>query len=453
MKKLTSKFKLTSLENNNAVKKDNDNVIRKFLVTISNIKITDLPNTFDSDGLGDPYVKGNFDGYRSFETSFKWNELNPNWEDFKIEFEYFTKFYNKLDLKMLRLEIYNKNVLEKDDWMCHCEINLFLLAVGPKKRCLTLTDQNGKYSGKIEFDCLMEEISNIKFTILDLNLKFKDDFNAPKDIYCNLHQHIGSLNDLQDKNKFVETDTLKDVVNNCNFKNIHYLLFKDEGLQKFVNENIYILIKHSKRGIDHKIGKIKLQITKEILKEYLINNQIILKSWNKLNLNNLKPIELTNIPILNQFNKQDDYLDELIDNYKENKKKKKNLLLESAESMYNFIPAHLESTDQMTSGNTGFDVNGLDNNPINSIGMADIKILLEDIPIYSPLPIGIQLDDKIEGISWLDILPSFEKKPQVLPSPEELKEGWEIKVDRNSGRVYYVDHINKKTQWDPPLKI
>ncbi|KAA0193841.1 E3 ubiquitin-protein ligase [Fasciolopsis buskii] len=32
---------------------------------------------------------------------------------------------------------------------------------------------------------------------------------------------------------------------------------------------------------------------------------------------------------------------------------------------------------------------------------------------------------------------------------EPLPPGWDERVDQN-GRVYYVDHVNKRTQWDRP---
>ena len=33
---------------------------------------------------------------------------------------------------------------------------------------------------------------------------------------------------------------------------------------------------------------------------------------------------------------------------------------------------------------------------------------------------------------------------------EELPTGWEKVYDASSGRFYYIDHINQKTQWDNP---
>jgi hypothetical protein len=36
------------------------------------------------------------------------------------------------------------------------------------------------------------------------------------------------------------------------------------------------------------------------------------------------------------------------------------------------------------------------------------------------------------------------------PNPDSLPPGWEAKLDPNSGKTFYVDHVNKKTQWTHP---
>lgn len=35
---------------------------------------------------------------------------------------------------------------------------------------------------------------------------------------------------------------------------------------------------------------------------------------------------------------------------------------------------------------------------------------------------------------------------------DNLPEGWEERVDRNSGRKYYLNHIHKTTQWKKPTE-
>eukprot|EP01115_Flamella_aegyptia_P004810 TRINITY_DN2055_c0_g1_i1.p1 TRINITY_DN2055_c0_g1~~TRINITY_DN2055_c0_g1_i1.p1 ORF type:complete len:134 (-),score=44.07 TRINITY_DN2055_c0_g1_i1:167-568(-) len=40
---------------------------------------------------------------------------------------------------------------------------------------------------------------------------------------------------------------------------------------------------------------------------------------------------------------------------------------------------------------------------------------------------------------------------QAPPKPNvQLPPNWECKFDPSSNRWYYVDHVNKKTQWEPP---
>ncbi|VDM04186.1 unnamed protein product, partial [Schistocephalus solidus] len=38
----------------------------------------------------------------------------------------------------------------------------------------------------------------------------------------------------------------------------------------------------------------------------------------------------------------------------------------------------------------------------------------------------------------------------IMPENEPLPDGWDERIDQN-GRTYYVDHINRRTQWDRPL--
>ena len=42
--------------------------------------------------------------------------------------------------------------------------------------------------------------------------------------------------------------------------------------------------------------------------------------------------------------------------------------------------------------------------------------------------------------------------PQLVPPVKELPlpKGWEERTDPNSGKSFYVDHTNKKTQWEDP---
>ncbi|VDN37426.1 unnamed protein product [Dibothriocephalus latus] len=40
----------------------------------------------------------------------------------------------------------------------------------------------------------------------------------------------------------------------------------------------------------------------------------------------------------------------------------------------------------------------------------------------------------------------------IIPENEPLPEGWDERIDQN-GRTYYVDHINRRTQWDRPLRL
>jgi len=50
---------------------------------------------------------------------------------------------------------------------------------------------------------------------------------------------------------------------------------------------------------------------------------------------------------------------------------------------------------------------------------------------------------------------THDSNPHVKPhlvETQELPPGWAKAVD-NFGRSYYIDHINKKTQWNPPMQV
>jgi hypothetical protein len=46
-----------------------------------------------------------------------------------------------------------------------------------------------------------------------------------------------------------------------------------------------------------------------------------------------------------------------------------------------------------------------------------------------------------------------QQQPQKPPPPHQklaLPAGWEESVDPKTGRIFYIDHINKRTSWTPP---
>lgn len=47
--------------------------------------------------------------------------------------------------------------------------------------------------------------------------------------------------------------------------------------------------------------------------------------------------------------------------------------------------------------------------------------------------------------------PLASMNPALATTTEDLPDGWEKAVDA-SGRVYYIDHINKKTSWTAPVR-
>lgn len=66
--------------------------------------------------------------------------LDPVWSDFTVEFVYDTKYGRQLQLKKFKLDVYDRDILTKDDFLGTCEVDLFTLACGPIRHSLPLRD-------------------------------------------------------------------------------------------------------------------------------------------------------------------------------------------------------------------------------------------------------------------------------------------------------------------------
>jgi hypothetical protein len=66
--------------------------------------------------------------------------LDPVWSDFTVEFIYDTKYGRQLQLKKFKLDVFDRDLLAKDDFLGTCELDLFTLACGPIRHSLPLRD-------------------------------------------------------------------------------------------------------------------------------------------------------------------------------------------------------------------------------------------------------------------------------------------------------------------------
>merc|ERR1711953_1295332 len=51
----------------------------------------------------------------------------------------------------------------------------------------------------------------------------------------------------------------------------------------------------------------------------------------------------------------------------------------------------------------------------------------------------------------LDLQRAIDASRREVTMRSDLPSGWEEKYDPGSGKYYYIDHVNKKTQWEKPV--
>lgn len=92
-----------------------------------------------SNGRSDPFLKVNFDNFKTFKTEVVKKTLNPKWK-FKIEFDYETRYPNKLDKKIVRIDCYDWDRVGGNDMIGSATVDLHTIATGPTRLSLTIRD-------------------------------------------------------------------------------------------------------------------------------------------------------------------------------------------------------------------------------------------------------------------------------------------------------------------------
>eukprot|EP00760_Papus_ankaliazontas_P011453 PhM_4_TR14783/c0_g1_i1/m.100145 len=112
----------------------------------------------NEDGTSDPYIRVNFDNFRSIKTPPIYQTLAPVW-DTAVKFNYETEFKDCLAAKRLTLELFDANtLLHADEVLGYAEIDLHTLSVGPADCTLDIVSTPGVV-GRVQFTCVMNEIS------------------------------------------------------------------------------------------------------------------------------------------------------------------------------------------------------------------------------------------------------------------------------------------------------
>lgn len=111
----------------------------------------------DKNGLSDPYVVLRFDEAVEVKTPVVYEDLNPSWPDFTHTFIWEEMGgSDALRHKHAVLVVMDKDRLSKDDEIGRCSVDLYSVATGPVKHCLTLL-KRGRDGGVLRFALRMEE--------------------------------------------------------------------------------------------------------------------------------------------------------------------------------------------------------------------------------------------------------------------------------------------------------
>ena len=428
-------------------------MIRYFKIVLSDFKCYDLPPA-DRNGLSDPYMKGNFDNFRTFKSPIKKKTLNPQWDDFTVEFDYHTKYGTKLHLKKIVFDVYDHDVLGKDTQLGTCAIDLFTLASGPVKQCITLRSQlNAKDNcGTIEFNCVMEEISkNLQVVINNLKVKFEPALEDAKSIRCILQSLKGLGAD-------VPTGSCRQTQSIAEWGAFPNLDLKNVSIKTLMEEKIIIKLKQERTGLDPTIGRIEVDLSK-YLGRFIEENRTV--SLNETMGEEMLPVHATGVSVA--YKKSDTM---------EGIKRKASSFRSTTES---------NDVNLMGGGMSEFD---------RVLGSCEFDIGFIGIPMYAQMIGGVNKDKSVTGKPLLDNLPIptgyNDEQPKKVPSPSTsqpltssvttdsgrrssitenapiqrslpttpgLPEGWERKIDKRTGKEYFVNHADRTTHWTLPSTI
>eukprot|EP00759_Apiculatamorpha_spiralis_P053394 PhF_6_TR6182/c0_g1_i2/m.9271 len=130
--------------------------VKVFHTRITNISA--IVSGANQSGDSDPYIVGDFDGYRTFTTPTIKHTTTPQWGDgFQVQFNYETAYVDCLHVKSLFFTVYDANRVEDDIMLGRCSIDLHSLCTGPSKIQLDL-ELNNAMVGTLSFECTMNEV-------------------------------------------------------------------------------------------------------------------------------------------------------------------------------------------------------------------------------------------------------------------------------------------------------
>eukprot|EP00277_Geminigera_cryophila_P019648 CAMPEP_0179491448 /NCGR_PEP_ID=MMETSP0799-20121207/66096_1 /TAXON_ID=46947 /ORGANISM="Geminigera cryophila, Strain CCMP2564" /LENGTH=535 /DNA_ID=CAMNT_0021307905 /DNA_START=351 /DNA_END=1956 /DNA_ORIENTATION=- len=125
-------------------------------------------------------------GFRTFATeAADDNVLDQTWsktfDGDGVRFEYTTKHPESLHQKMMKIQVWDKNLL-KDEYIGSAEIDLHSICTGPPMIKLNISRQNGDLAGTLHLSVTMQQIAEVHFAVNEVTLTCMRDNLAYEDL-------------------------------------------------------------------------------------------------------------------------------------------------------------------------------------------------------------------------------------------------------------------------------
>eukprot|EP01112_Ceratiomyxa_fruticulosa_P015626 TRINITY_DN4616_c0_g1_i1.p1 TRINITY_DN4616_c0_g1~~TRINITY_DN4616_c0_g1_i1.p1 ORF type:complete len:613 (-),score=155.28 TRINITY_DN4616_c0_g1_i1:33-1871(-) len=178
--------------------------VHNFNVTLRRFALRDL-----SSKKVTAFLEGNFDNFKLFRTPIVSNEVYGAWWGCQFSFTYYTRYLDKLHNKFLEIDIFEKRLLQHVK-IGTVKVELDSLALGPVFHDLMVINDKNVDVGRLEFECVMEQESDVKISLEDvwchLGKNSIDRWDQSRTTKNYGHQSIGGLLELSAPKKQVHSE-------------------------------------------------------------------------------------------------------------------------------------------------------------------------------------------------------------------------------------------------------
>jgi hypothetical protein len=419
--------------------------------------------------------------------------LDPEWK-FSMEFFYETRYANKLDKKIFKIDCFDYDRVGANDFIGGAQVDLYTLATGPIAHDLVMRD-GGKPCGRLQFCCEFEMYSEVEVTLKSINVSSLVAPEPGKPCDPHMQFYFSAVDATEEapqegsspfpqrakvENKTYRTPQLNDTLA-PSWAECEQMWFQ-ATLRELMAESIVVKINQSKkiRG-STMIGGCELALRKYMhpsTDRKLIKFREVLRGPDgSANVGVIEGVVIfTNVPSMAQL-KGGLHTDAGVEGGE--------ALLSGLPMPNNIVGGVLNAADiaKVVHGAVGAaaPITALPPSPNNDAAAPDAFLMANAAHVFAKqggvalAPTGGRrdsdmaaaehvaalLDSSSGQVGDLSRAPSYpaihvssaESKRAAaehhVPADEPLPKGWE-KCHTEKGRVYYVCHQLKRTQWTPP---